>query len=135
MKNCSNPHEVQYGWTMIMSHLSFFVMNIQLKLKITGRMTWWSNGGKKRRLHWWHSNKWRKSDAQTWKQKKTKNEELIGNSRPSLKKSPCDKDSQELINQKHPQQKGMTWTEIATLQTRRWSLAWKLKLNREITEF
>jgi hypothetical protein len=29
----------------------------------------------------------------------------------------------------------MTWTEIATLQTRRWSLAWKLKLNREITEF
>jgi hypothetical protein len=30
-------------------------------------------------------------------EKKTRNEELIGNSRPSLKKSPCDKDSQELI--------------------------------------
>jgi len=56
-----------------------------------------SNGGKRRRLHWWLSNKWPKSDAQTWKQKKTKYEELIGNSRPSLKKSPCDKDSQELI--------------------------------------
>ena len=44
---------------------------------------------KKRRLHWWRSNKWPESDAQTWKQKKTKNEERIGNSRPSLKKSPC----------------------------------------------
>jgi hypothetical protein len=43
------------------------------------------------------SNKWPKSDAQTWMEKKTRNEELIGNSRPSLKKSPCDKDSQELI--------------------------------------
>ena len=43
-----------------------------------------SNGGKKRRLHWWRSNKWPKSDAQTWKQKKTRNEELIGNSRRSL---------------------------------------------------
>jgi hypothetical protein len=96
--------------------------------------------GKKRRLQWWRSNKWPKSDAQTWKQKKTRNEELIGNSRPSLKKSPCDEDSQELIcqkrkNQKHPQQKGMTSTEIATLQTRRRSLARKLKLNREITGF
>jgi hypothetical protein len=78
-----------------------------------------------------HKNMWKhgkpkdKRRSNGGKKKKTKNEELIGNSRLSLKKSPCDKDSQE----------GMAWTEIATLQTRRWSLAWKLKLNSEITEF
>ena len=79
---------------------------------------------RRRRLHWWRSNKWPESDAQTWKQKKTKNEELIGNSRPSLKKSPCDRLSRTDMSslkkekQKTPPAKGhdMNWDSDITNQ-------------------